>query len=76
MIKKEKLNEVKGRMSCIHYKLITNLNYEKLTFDGVNISVYELKKQILEKKFKRNSSNTKNFEIDLEVTNADTKESN
>ena len=32
-------------------------------------------KQILEKKFKRNSSNNKNFEIDLEVTNADTKES-
>jgi E3 ubiquitin-protein ligase RBBP6 len=62
-------------MSCIHYKLITNLNYEKLTFDGVNLSVYELKKQILEKKFKRNSSSNKHFEIDLEVTNADTQES-
>lgn len=60
-------------MSCIHYKLVTNLNYEKLTFDGVNLSVSELKRLIIEKKFKR--SNNKHLDVDLEVTNSDTNES-
>ena len=39
-------------MSVIHYKLITNKSYEKITFDGVALSVLELKKQIMEKKFR------------------------
>ncbi len=51
---------------------MTNLNYEKLTFDGVHISVVDLKKEIIEKKFKR--FHYKNLDIDLEVTNADTNE--
>ncbi len=61
-------------MSCIHYKLITNLNYEKLIFDGVYISVADLKKEIVEKKFKR--LHFKSMDIDLEITNADTNEGN
>jgi hypothetical protein len=40
-------------MSFIHYKLITNQqSYEKITFDGVSLSVGELKKIIIDKKFK------------------------
>lgn len=42
-------------MSYIHYKLITNQNYEKITFDGVSLNVIELKKLILEKKFRKSS---------------------
>ncbi len=40
-------------MSFIHYKLITNKNFEKVTFDGVSLSVYDLKKIVLEKKFRK-----------------------
>ena len=40
-------------MSFIHYKLITNKNFEKITFDGVSLSVFDLKKIILEKKFRK-----------------------
>lgn len=74
-------------MSFIHYKLITNKNFEKITFDGVSLSVFDLKKIILEKKFRKqvaaptgkNGVNTtmpnkKNSDVDLEITNADTNE--
>lgn len=75
-------------MSFIHYKLITNKNFEKITFDGVSLSVYDLKKIILEKKFRKqiapptqNGSmstgsmpNKKSSDVDLEITNADTNE--
>ena len=73
-------------MSFIHYKLITNKNFEKITFDGVSLSVYDLKKIILEKKFRKqiapaptkngvntNMPNKKSSDVDLEITNADTK---
>ena len=45
-------------MSFIHYKLITNKNYEKVTFDGVSLSVAELKKLVLEKKFRKHAGPT------------------
>ena len=74
-------------MSFIHYKLITNKNFEKITFDGVSLSVYDLKKIILEKKFRKqiapaptkngvntNMPNKKSSDVDLEITNADTNE--
>jgi hypothetical protein len=76
-------------MSFIHYKLITNQTYEKVTFDGVSLSVGELKKIVIEKKFRKltstttqSNSNTSNvilpnkklFDIDLEVTNVDSQE--
>lgn len=71
-------------MSFIHYKLITNQNYEKIAFDGVSLSVAEIKKMVMEKKFRKHapsaaSSNTGNSssrksDVDLEVTNVDTNE--
>lgn len=71
-------------MSFIHYKLITNQNYEKIDFDGVSLSVGEIKKMVMEKKFRKHapsaaSSNTGNSssrksDVDLEVTNVDTNE--
>jgi hypothetical protein len=69
-------------MSFIHYKLITNQNYEKVTFDGVSLSVSDLKKIVLEKKFRKTAgpatathpNNKKGFDVDLEVTNVDTNE--
>ena len=45
-------------MSYIHYKLITNQNYEKITFDGVSLNVNELKKLILEKKFRKSMNSS------------------
>lgn len=45
-------------MSHIHYKLITNQNYEKITFDGVSLSVIELKRLIFEKKFRKSLTPT------------------
>ena len=76
-------------MSFIHYKLITNQNYEKIAFDGVSLSVSELKKLVLEKKFRKHSGpssttastgssngsfNKRLIDVDLEVTNVDTNE--
>ena len=66
-------------MSFIHYKRITNQNYEKIAFDGVSLSVGEIKKLVMEKKFRKyvssSSSNTsRRSDVDLEVTNADTNE--
>jgi hypothetical protein len=65
--------------------LITNKNYEKVTFDGVSLSVYELKKLVLEKKFRKHverpgsttqpaQSTKKSSEVDLEVRCVDTLE--
>ena len=77
-------------MSFIHYKLITNKDFEKVTFDGVSLSVFELKRIILEKKFRKNVTvpnpgrgnnsmpvnvtSKKLSDIDLEITNVDTNE--
>ena len=72
-------------MSFIHYKLITNKNYEKVTFDGVSLSVGELKKLILEKKFRKHTGPPgsatgtaqakKSSDVDLEVRCVDTDQS-
>jgi hypothetical protein len=75
-------------MSFIHYKLITNQSYEKVTFDGVSLSVGELKKIIIDKKFRKGGGPTtsslpngtmmqphrKMNDVDLEVTNVDSNE--
>ena len=50
-------------MSFIHYKLITNKDFEKVTFDGVSLTVFELKKIILEKKFRKNITPPANSSI-------------
>ena len=57
------------RMGFVHYKFKNSLNYETLTFEGHNISLGELKKAIISAK-----KLGKNTEIDLQVTNAQTKE--
>lgn len=56
-------------MSHIHFKSIYNKEYDKITFDGVSLSVAQLKKQIQEK-----SKFSKQVDFDLELTNADTNE--
>lgn len=56
-------------MSCIHYKFRSALEYDTITFDGLSISLADLKHSIItQKKF------GKNTDFDLEVTNAQTKE--
>ncbi|KAM7448559.1 E3 ubiquitin-protein ligase rbbp6 [Porites harrisoni] len=56
-------------MSCIHYKFRSALEYDTITFDGLSISLADLKHSIIaQKKF------AKNTDFDLEVTNAQTKE--
>jgi hypothetical protein len=58
-------------MSYIHFKTVYNNNYDKLTFDGVNLTLSQVKKMIFEKStFKVN----KQIDFDLEITNADTNE--
>lgn len=37
-------------MSCIHFKFKSSLDYEKLTFDGLQISVGDLKEAIMKQK--------------------------
>ena len=56
-------------MSFIFYKLITSSDYKKLEFDGVKLSILDLKKLIFEK-----AKLKKRDECDLEIKNADTKE--
>ena len=56
-------------MSHIHFKLISYTNYDKITFDGVSLTLMQLKKLIFEKaKFSKRNA------YDLEIKNADTKE--
>ena len=56
-------------MSCVHYKFRSSLEYDTITFDGLAISLGELKSSIMaQKKF------GKNADFDLEITNAQTKE--
>ncbi|BFZ03342.1 hypothetical protein BsWGS_06381 [Bradybaena similaris] len=53
-------------MSCIHYKFKSSLDYNSVTFDGMHLSLAELKKLIsLQKRLKPG-------EFDLEITNAQT----
>lgn len=54
-------------MSSIHYKLKSTLQYKTLTFDGLHISVDDLKRVICEKE------NIKTESFDLILTNAHTK---
>ena len=56
-------------MSCVHYKFRSSLEYDTITFDGLAISLGELKSSIMsQKKF------GKNADFDLEVKNAQTNE--
>ncbi|XP_044539724.1 E3 ubiquitin-protein ligase RBBP6-like [Gracilinanus agilis] len=55
-------------MSCVHYKFFSKLNYDTVTFDGLYISLCDLKKQIMGREKLRASS------CDLQISNAETKE--
>lgn len=55
----------------IHYKFKSALDFDTLSFDGLHISLRDLKKAILQ--HKRIGKNT---EFDLQITNAQTKEGN
>jgi hypothetical protein len=57
-------------MSHIHFKVIASKDFEKISFDGVNLSLKVLKSLIIEKA----KLNSKRFGYDLEIKNADTKE--
>lgn len=57
-----------GTMS-VHYKFKSTLDYDTITFDGLHISVADLKKAILQQK--RLSKIT---DFDLQIINAQTKE--
>ncbi|GIX75983.1 e3 ubiquitin-protein ligase RBBP6 [Caerostris extrusa] len=53
----------------VHYKFKSNLDHDTVTFDGLNISVADLKKSIIQQK-----RIGKSADFDLQITNAQTKE--
>lgn len=55
-------------MSCIHYKFFSKLDYDMVTFSGLDISLCDLKCKIMRKE-KLKAAN-----CDLQITNAQTKE--
>lgn len=57
-------------MSCVHYKFSSKLNYDTVTFDGMHISLADLKKQIMGRE------RLKAADCDLQITNAQTQEGN
>lgn len=60
-------------MSIIQFKIITNQFYEALHFDGLSLSVKEVKKLVIEKKFGSSTVvNRKLSDFDLEISNLDT----
>nr|XP_054763810.1 E3 ubiquitin-protein ligase RBBP6-like [Lytechinus pictus] len=55
-------------MSSVHYKFKSSIDYDTVTFDGLHISLADLKKAIMEQK------KIGRAEFDLQVTNAQTAE--
>lgn len=53
----------------VHYKFKSALDFDTISFDGLHISVADLKKEIINKK---KLGKTQDF--DLQITNAQTKE--
>lgn len=53
----------------VHYKFKSSLDFDTISFDGLHISVADLKKEIINKK---KLGKTQDF--DLQITNAQTKE--
>jgi len=53
----------------VHYKFKSAISYDTITFDGLHISLKDLKKAILHQK-----QIGKNTDFDLQVTNAQTNE--
>lgn len=57
-------------MPHIHYKFSSRLSYDTVVFDGVHITLNELKRQIMGREKLRAG------DCDLQITNAQTKEGN
>ena len=57
-------------MSVVHYKFKNSLDYDSVTFDGLAISLADLKKAVMFKK------RMKTADSDLQVINAQTNEGN
>lgn len=55
-------------MSCVHYKFSSKLDYNTVTFDGLHITLSELKRQIMTRE------RLKATDCDLQITNAQTLE--
>ena len=60
-------NKRERKMSYIHFKSAFGREFDKITFDGVSLSVGEIKKMIAEK-----CKLSKQLDFDLEITNAET----
>ena len=55
-------------MSCVHYKFSSKLSYDAVTFDGLHISLCDLKHEIT------SCEKLKVANCDLQITNVQTKE--
>ncbi|XP_067087747.1 E3 ubiquitin-protein ligase RBBP6 [Osmerus mordax] len=55
-------------MACVHYKFSSKLQYDTVTFDGLHITLSDLKRQIMGRE------KLKAGDCDLQITNAQTKE--
>ena len=55
-------------MSCIHYKFHSKLDYNTFTFEGLYLTLKELKKKIMGRE------SLKATTCDLQITNAQTRE--
>lgn len=55
----------------VHYKFKAALDFSTVTFDGIHISVADLKEAIIEQK-----KLAKNADFDLQIMNAQTNEGN
>lgn len=53
----------------VHYKFKSTLNFDTITFDGLHISVGDLKREIVQQK-----RLGKIIDFDLQITNAQSKE--
>lgn len=56
-------------MSCVHYKFKSQQDYDTLTFDGLHISVADLKRAIKDK----NKMMVGLSDSDLQITDAQSK---
>uniref|UniRef100_A0A3B4AES4 DWNN domain-containing protein n=1 Tax=Periophthalmus magnuspinnatus TaxID=409849 RepID=A0A3B4AES4_9GOBI len=57
-------------MTHVHYKFSSKLSYNTVVFDGVNITVSDLKRLIMSREKLRAA------DCDLQITNAQTKQGN
>ncbi|KAM6340290.1 uncharacterized protein FN964_011690 [Alca torda] len=64
----KKRHRLAPAVSCVHYKFFCKLNYDTVTFDGLHISLGDLKCQIM------GCEKLKASNCDLQISNAQTEE--